>query len=91
MPARPRPIPMLTAINNTLNLHYNGEIHFFTFLYPVGEMSVERRGNAIRIFWKYSHDGVCGPYCDGFDIAIDDIGFAGATLHPVSFCNCPET
>lgn len=73
---------MLTAVDTTLTLHCNGAVHNFTFIYPVGKTSVELRGNAIRIRWKYSHDGVCDPYRDGFDIAIDDIGFAGATIHP---------
>ena len=69
---------MVTVVNRTLNLHYNGKNHRFTFDTSIGETAVEHRGNAIRIYWNLN-----ARYQAAFEIAIDDIGFDGATVHPV--------
>ena len=79
----PRPIAMITSANRTLMLHYNGKSHVFTSDTPIGETAVEHRGNAICIYWKYSYDSATDPYRAAFEIAIDDIGLNGATVHPV--------
>ena len=80
---------MVTTVNDTLTLHYGELIHEFYFIYSVGETAVERHGNAIRIFWKYAADGICDPYRDAFDIAVDDIGNLEAKVHPLNFGEHP--
>lgn len=81
---------MLTAYGSTAMLDYGTLRHKFEFLHDIGETSIKRCGNALRVYWKYTTDGPCAPWRDGFDIAIDDIGIDGATLHPVIICECED-
>jgi len=76
---------MVTAVHRTLNLHYNGKNHRFISPTPIGEMAVKHCGNAIRIYWnpKAHHDTATYSWQNIFEIAIDDIGFDGATVHPI--------
>ena len=86
----PNLIPMVTAENASLVLHYGKLTHRFHFAAPVGDTSIERNRNAIRIYWKYDTDKACEPWRDAFEIAVDDIGFDGATIHPLNFCECDD-
>lgn len=81
---RARPIAMVTAVNMTLNLYFNGASHSVIFPLPFVVMSVARVGNAIRIQYQYTAPPYLGA---AFEIAIDDLGFPGATVHPLGPLN----
>ena len=72
------PFFMVTASGSVATLHYGSQTHNFGFSSAVGETSVERVGNAIRIYWKFARDGPWNSWQGAFEIAIDDIGLHGA-------------
>lgn len=78
---------MLTAFGRTVMLNYGALRHKFEFAAIVGDTAVERRGNAIRVFWKHKGDDPCAPWRGAFELPVDDIGLDRAKVYPVTCCD----